>query len=83
MIGTLLFVSDKRSHIIYTYERSSKELKLLVGKIGESRFIDGPSSTSPLTLPVGVVSRGSTFYIAESPSDINGQYVCFQTWKDW
>ena len=69
MMGSLLVESDKLSHSIYTYDWSSKELKLLVGKIGESGFMDGPSATSTSTSPVGVASRDSTLYIAESPAE--------------
>ena len=69
MMGSLLVECDKLSHSIYTYDWSSKELKLLVGKIGESGFMDGPSATSTSTSPVGVASRDSTLYIAESPAE--------------
>ena len=69
MMGSLLVECDKLSHSIYTYDWSSKKLKLLVGKIGESGFMDGPSATSTSTSPVGVASRDSTLYIAESPAE--------------
>ena len=77
MMDALLVVTDKLIHSIYRYDWSSKELKLLVGKIGEKGFMNGPYATSTLTSPVVVAIRGSTLYIAESRAEHQGPIRVF------
>ena len=55
MMDTLV-VSDKLSHITYTHDWPSKQLKLLVRKIRESVFMDRPPATCTITFPINVRS---------------------------
>ena len=60
-----IIISNHKNHCLYKYNMTKRD----PGKYG---YEDGSPEKAKLVSPVGLCFRGSTFYIAENPSDSQG-----------